>query len=183
MDGDSGLNILYASSLNKMGIPRSSLCHSKAPFYGIVLGREAIPLRRIQLNVTFGQPDNFRKEPPTFEVVNFPSVYHVLLSQPCFAKFMAIPNYTYLKVKMPRPSPKGVITVKGSFEQANYYEQDCVAQAATLIAPCAPDGPSHDVGRAPAEEATKTAVVPDQPNISKVVKTSGGSDGSAGPSI
>ena len=79
MDGGSSLNILYASTLDKMGIPQSSLCHSKALFYGIVPGKEVIPLRRIWLNVTFGQPDNFRKESLTFEVIDFPGVYHALL--------------------------------------------------------------------------------------------------------
>jgi hypothetical protein len=49
-------------------------------------------------------------------VVDFPSVYHALLGRPCFAKFTAVPNYTYLKLKM--PDPKGVITVECSFEQA-----------------------------------------------------------------
>jgi hypothetical protein len=47
MDEDSGLNILYASTLNKMGISRSSLCPSKAPFYGIMLGKEVVALGRI----------------------------------------------------------------------------------------------------------------------------------------
>jgi hypothetical protein len=47
---------------------------------------------------------------------------------------MVVPNYTYLKLKM--PGPKGVIIIKGSFEQAYYCEQDCIAQAATLIALC-----------------------------------------------
>ncbi|XP_066373157.1 uncharacterized protein [Miscanthus floridulus] len=116
MDGGSGLNILYASTLDRMGILWSSLCPSKAFGYGIVPGKEAMPLGCILLNVTFSQPDNFRKEPLTFEVVDFPSVYHALLGQPCFAKFMAVPNYTYLKLKM--PDPKGVIIVEGSFEQA-----------------------------------------------------------------
>ena len=55
---------------------------------------------------------------------------------------MTIPNYTYLKLKM--PDPKRVITVEGSFEQAYYYEQDCVTQAAVLIAPCDPNGSGHD---------------------------------------
>jgi hypothetical protein len=32
-----------------------------------------------------------------------------VLGRPCYAKFMAIPNYTYLKLKM--PGPNGVITV------------------------------------------------------------------------
>jgi hypothetical protein len=45
----------------------------------IVLGKEAVPLRRIRLSVTFGQSNNFRKEPLSFEVVYFPDVYHALL--------------------------------------------------------------------------------------------------------
>ena len=95
-----------------------------------------MPLGRIRLNVTFNQLDNFHKEPLTFEVVDFPSIYHALLDRSCFTKFMSILNYTYLKLKM--PSLKGVITVEGSFEQAYYYEQDYVAQVATLIAPMIP---------------------------------------------
>ena len=79
MDGGSGLNILYASTLDKMGIPRSNMRPSKATFYGIIPGKEVIPLGRIRLNITFGQSDNFRKEPLTFEVVDFPDVYHALL--------------------------------------------------------------------------------------------------------
>jgi hypothetical protein len=79
---------------------------------------------------------------------------------------MAVPNYTYLKLKM--PDPKGVTIVEGSFEQAYYYKQDYVTQAAVLIAPCAPDGPGHEAGRVPVEEATKTAVVLDRPSIGKV---------------
>ena len=88
---------------------------------------------------------------------------------------MDVPNYTYLMLKM--PSPKGVITIEGSFEQAYYCEQDCITQVATLIAPCAPDGSGRDAGRAPIEEATKMMVVLDRSSISKAVKTSGGSDG------
>ena len=44
---------------------------------------------------------NFRKEVLTFEVVGFRGSYHAILGRPCYAKFMAIPNYTYLKLKMP----------------------------------------------------------------------------------
>jgi hypothetical protein len=94
---------------------------------------------------------------------------------------MVVPNYTYLKLKM--PGPKGVITIEGSFEQAYYYEQDCVTQVVTLITPDAPDGLGRDIGRAPVEEAAKTAVVLDRLSIDKTVKTSGSSGGLAGPSI
>jgi len=37
---------------------------------------------------------------------------------------MVIPNYTYLKVKMPRP--KGVITVSSSYEHAYQCDVECV---------------------------------------------------------
>jgi hypothetical protein len=144
-----------------------------------VLGKKLMPLGCIWLNVTFGQPDDFHKEPPTFEVINFPDVYHALLSRSCFAKFIVVPNYTYLKLKM--LSPKGVITIEGSFEQVYYYEQDCVAQAAAHIAPCTTDGSCHDIEGAPPEEATKAAVVLDQPSINEVPKPSGSSGGSVGP--
>jgi len=36
-------------------------------------------------------------------VVDFPGVYNALLGQPCFTKFMVVPNYTYLKLKMLGP--------------------------------------------------------------------------------
>jgi len=41
---------------------------------------------------------------------------------PCYAKFMAIPNYTYLKMKM--PGPKGVIVDghKFTFYVVNFSE-------------------------------------------------------------
>jgi hypothetical protein len=55
MDGGNSLNILYASTLDAMFIPRSSLCPNIVPFYGIVSGKEAIPLELIRLNITFDQ--------------------------------------------------------------------------------------------------------------------------------
>jgi hypothetical protein len=54
MDRDSGLNILYTRTLDRMDIPWSSLRPSKAPFYGIILGKEVVPLGHIRLNVTLG---------------------------------------------------------------------------------------------------------------------------------
>ena len=45
MDGGSGLNIMYAKTLDKMGIDRTRLRPTQAPFHGIVLGKLAMPLR------------------------------------------------------------------------------------------------------------------------------------------
>jgi hypothetical protein len=101
MDGGSGLNILYFSTLDMLGIFPSSICPNNAPFYGTVPRKKVVPLRCIWLNITFSEPDNFRKEFLTFEVVDFPRVYHTLFGHPCFTKFMVVSNYTYLKLKMP----------------------------------------------------------------------------------
>ena len=69
--------------------------------------------RQIDLPVTFGDPTNYRTETLTFEVVAFHGTYHAILGRPCYAKFTAVPNYTYLKLKM--LGPCGVITIGTSF--------------------------------------------------------------------
>jgi hypothetical protein len=63
----------------------------------------------------------------TFEVVGFRGAYHAILGRPCYARFMAIPNYTYLKMKM--PGPNGVITVGSSIEHAFDCDVECVEHA------------------------------------------------------
>ena len=87
---------------------------SPFPFYDILPGMKAYPVGNIDLSVTFGSKTNFRIETLTFEVVDWKGMYHALLGRPAYAKFMVVPNYTYLKLKM--PGPNGVITVSGSFE-------------------------------------------------------------------
>ena len=44
MDGGSSLNIMYAETLDAMGIDRSRVQPTGAPFHGIVLGKVAVPL-------------------------------------------------------------------------------------------------------------------------------------------
>jgi hypothetical protein len=38
-----------------------------------------------------------------FEVADFETSYHAILGRPALAKFMAIPHYPYLLLKMPGP--------------------------------------------------------------------------------
>jgi hypothetical protein len=103
MDGGSSLNILYAHTLRRLGIRLDQLRPSMTPFYGVVSGKCVQPLGQIDMPVWFGTPDNFRKETLTFEVVGFRGAYHAILGRPSYAKFMAVPNYTYLEMKMPGP--------------------------------------------------------------------------------
>jgi hypothetical protein len=47
MDGGSGINVLYASTLDEMGILRSVLRPSTVPFHGVVPRIKALPLGQI----------------------------------------------------------------------------------------------------------------------------------------
>jgi hypothetical protein len=78
----------------------------------VLQGKKSIPLRRVTLPVTFRDVNNYRIETLTFEVVNFSGPYRIILGRPCYVKFMAIPSYAYLKIKI--PGPTGVITVEAN---------------------------------------------------------------------
>ena len=64
-------------------------------------------------------------------MVGFKGTYHAILGRPCYAKFMAIPNYTYLKLKM--PGPNGVITVESTYEHAYDCDVECIEYTEALM--------------------------------------------------
>jgi hypothetical protein len=64
-------------------------------------------------------------------VVRFHGTYHAILRRPFYAKFMAVPNYIYLKLKM--PGPKGVITVGPSYEHAYECDVECVEHREAIV--------------------------------------------------
>jgi hypothetical protein len=74
------------------------------------LGKQSAPLGWVTLPVTFRDASNYHTETLTFEVIDFSGPYHVILGWLYYIKFMAIPDYAYLKLKIPRPT--GVITVE-----------------------------------------------------------------------
>jgi hypothetical protein len=104
MDGGSSLNIIYAETLGLLDIDLSTIRAGAVPFHGIIPEKRVQPLGQLDLPVCFGTPSNFRKETLTFEVVEFRGTYHAVLGRPCYAKFMVVPNYTYLKLKMSGPN-------------------------------------------------------------------------------
>jgi hypothetical protein len=118
MDGGSGLNLISTITVKNMGITTKMLEDSDTCFHGIIPTLPAYPLGRISLNVVLGKPDNFRKERIEFEVVNWESQYHAILGRPTYAKFMAVPHYAYLKLKMPGNNGTN-ITVHGSFSRSD----------------------------------------------------------------
>jgi hypothetical protein len=95
------------------------LTKSTSPFYGIVLGNA----------VTFGETrENYNTEYINFEVVDFETSYHAILGRTTITKFMAVPHYTYLVLKM--PSPTSVLSLQGDLK----ISFDCDTEAAELAA-------------------------------------------------
>jgi hypothetical protein len=134
IDGGSGLNIIFASTLRKMGLDfKDMLVLSKSPFYSIVPGNAAHPLGTVVLPVTFGTRENYRTEFIKFEVANFESSYHAILGRPALAKFMAVPHYVYLLLKMPGLS--GVLTLRGDLKKSYDCNQEAIQYASTTRVP------------------------------------------------
>jgi hypothetical protein len=110
------------------------LTKSTSPFYGIVPGNAAIPLGSVVLQVTFGETrENYRTEYIKFEVADFETSYHAILGRPSIAKFMAVPHYTYLVLKM--PSPAGVLSLQGDLKTSFDCDTEAVELAATNQVP------------------------------------------------
>jgi len=55
---------------------------------------------------------NYRVEHINFYIVDFNPAYHAILGRPALAKFMVIPHYAYLVLKM--PSPIGVLALRAN---------------------------------------------------------------------
>ncbi|XP_051202023.1 uncharacterized protein [Lolium perenne] len=109
IDGGSSINILYCDTARKLGIQKSQLSPTPTIFHDIVPGHSCKPIGRIRLDVMFGKPEHFHTEKIEFEVVDLVSPYHALLGRLVLARFMAVPHYGYLKMKI--SGPKEVITI------------------------------------------------------------------------
>ncbi|KAK1644069.1 hypothetical protein QYE76_061874 [Lolium multiflorum] len=131
IDGGSSINILYRDTARKLGIQEAELRPTPTVFHGIVPGHSCQPIGRITLAVMFGKPDHFRTENVEFEVVDLVSPYHALLGRPALTKFMAVPHYGYLKMKL--PGPKGVITVAGDYRRSMECATQSSKMAQTLV--------------------------------------------------
>jgi hypothetical protein len=131
MNSGSSINLLYRSSMKKLGIPLAQLKPSRLTFHGIVPGHSCTPMGRVQLEVLFGKKGNSRREPIWFKVVDISSPYHALLGRPALAKFMAVPHYAYLKMKL--PGPRGVIIVSRSFKKSLACAKESSQLAEALV--------------------------------------------------
>jgi hypothetical protein len=135
IDGGSGLNIIFTKTLKKMNLDITHmLTKSTSPFYGIVPGNMAIPLGSVVLPVTFGETrENYCTEYIKFKVADFETSYHAIPGRPAIAKFMAVPHYTYLVLKI--PSPAGVLLLQGDLKISFDCDTEAVELATTNQVP------------------------------------------------
>jgi hypothetical protein len=116
VDGGSSINVTFPRTLQGLGVHLKELHDSDTPFFGIVPTEGEYPLGHIYMPVTFGTPENYRTKFLRFEVANFDCGYNAIIGRPGLAKFMVIPHYTYMILKM--PGPQGIITVRADIQGA-----------------------------------------------------------------
>jgi hypothetical protein len=66
------------------------------------------------MHITFETLENYRTEFLRFDVARFDYGYNSIIGTPGLAKFMAIPHYPYMILKM--LGPQGIITVCADFQ-------------------------------------------------------------------
>jgi hypothetical protein len=113
-------------------LSRSLLHTSWAPFHGIVPDATATPVGQISLPITFGTRENFQTGTIQFEVADFGTTYNAFLGRPALTKFMAIPHYAYLVLKM--LGPRGVIFIRGDVKWAYDSDKESCEMADRLVA-------------------------------------------------
>jgi hypothetical protein len=88
----------------------------------------------VVLPVTFRQTrENYRTVYIKFEVADFETSYHAILSRPAIAKFMAVPHYMYLVLKI--ASRAGVLSLQGDLNTSFDYDTEAVELTATNQVP------------------------------------------------
>src|SRR5438105_10374292 len=85
--------------------------------------------------------ENFRNEDLTFEVADFEAAYHAILGRPALAKFMAVPHYTYMLMKL--PGPNGVISLQGDVRRSYDCDQESCSIAENIRAKADRSHPSR----------------------------------------
>jgi hypothetical protein len=132
INGGSSLNILFLNTFDQMGLSKSLLRSIRAHFHGIVPGAAVTPVDQISLPVTFGTQENFHTKTIQFEVANFEIGYNTFLGWLALSKFMVIPHYAYLVLKM--PGPCGVISIRGDIMWDFDYDRESCETADILTA-------------------------------------------------
>jgi hypothetical protein len=116
-------------------------------------------LGHLYMSVTFGAPENYRTEFLRFKVARFDCGYNTIIRRPGLAKFMAIPHYPYMILKM--PGLQGIIIVRADFQGATECFWGAIQTALTggpsvALPVQVNDKPTEDGFTIPSNEASVT---------------------------
>jgi hypothetical protein len=136
VDGGSSINVTFPRTLLALGVALKDLTESDTPFFGIVPTEGEYPLRHIYMPVTFGTPENYRTEFLRFKVARFDCGYNAIIGRLGLAKFIVIPHYSYMILKM--SGPQGIITVRANFQGTAECFRGAIEAALTAGSPAAP---------------------------------------------
>ena len=75
---------------------------------------------------------NYHVEHINFYVADFNTTYHAILGRPALAKFMVVPHYAYLVLKMPSPARVLALRANRSIAYACEIESLTLAEATDL---------------------------------------------------
>lgn len=113
MNGGSIINLTFPRTLKALRISTTDFTQSDTPLFGIVLTEGEYLLGHIFMPVTFSALDNYQTKFQCFKVARFDCGYIAIIRRPGLAKFMAIPDYPYMILKM--TGPQGIITIHTDF--------------------------------------------------------------------
>jgi hypothetical protein len=147
-------------TLRAMHISLEFLKPTDCSFQGVVPRSANYPLGQIALDVCFGNRLNYMREKLEFKVMDWLSQHHPILGRPAFSRFIAVPHYTYLVLKM--PGPNRIITVKGSFELSNICDKEFHKMAQAF-------GATAEYGESKGGSERSTSSTPIQPTPEQVI--------------
>jgi hypothetical protein len=87
----------------------------------------------VVLPITFETRNNYRTEYIKFKVTNFETSCNANLGRPTLAKFMAIPHYVFLVLKM--SGPNGILALQGGLKRSYDCDTEAMGFAATSQVP------------------------------------------------
>jgi len=102
------------------------------------------------LPVQFGTADHFCTEYVNFFVADFGTTYHAILGRPALAKFMAVPYYVYMVLKI--SMEQSVLTLRANISTAYDCEREGIAIAEAMDLSARIEVCIADSKKTPAEE-------------------------------
>ena len=108
VDNGSSVDIIFASSFEKMGIRREKLEPDNAYLCGFS-GERVLPLGSIQLVLTLGDPQCQATTTVRFLIVDAPSAYNMLLGRPSLNAIRAFPSAYHMVIKFPISNGEGMV--------------------------------------------------------------------------